>query len=75
MMAMERSLGRFLILTGLAVAAAGVLVLFAGRVPWIGRLPGDLRFHRGGVSFYFPLATCIVFSIVLSLLLRLFLRR
>jgi hypothetical protein len=65
-------MGRFLILAGLLIAGAGLLMTLG--VP-IGRLPGDFTFRRGAFSFYFPLATSIVVSIVLSLLLMLLGRR
>lgn len=65
-------MGRFLIVTGLVLAAVGVLVHFG--VP-LGRLPGDLTIRRGSVSFYFPLATSIIASIVLTLLFAFFGKR
>jgi hypothetical protein len=58
-------LGKTLILVGLAIAGIGVLVLLG--VP-IGRLPGDFYVRRGSFSFYFPLTTSIVVSIVLTLI-------
>jgi Protein of unknown function (DUF2905) len=68
-------LGRLLIVLGLVVAALGGLLLLAGQVPWLGRLPGDISFQRGNVQLYIPLATSIVVSVLLTLLLNLFLRR
>jgi len=65
-------IGRFLILAGLAIAGIGVLMTWG--LP-IGRLPGDISYRRGNFGFYFPLATSIVVSIVLTLLLMLFGRR
>jgi hypothetical protein len=53
---------------------AGVAVLVAGRVPWLGRLPGDFTIRRDGFTFYFPLASCLVVSALISLLLHLFRR-
>jgi hypothetical protein len=64
-------MGKTLVLIGLAIAAVGVLVMLG--VPF-GRLPGDFVVRRGSVSFYFPLATSIIFSILLTLLLALFRR-
>jgi hypothetical protein len=52
----------------------GLLLTFAEKIPGLGRLPGDIVWRRGNVTFYFPLATCIVVSLVLSLLFRLFRR-
>jgi len=63
--------GRFLIVVGLVLVAVGVLVSLG--VP-IGRLPGDFTYRRGSVSFYFPLTTSIIASILLTLLMM-FLRR
>jgi len=62
--------GRALILAGLILLAAGVLISFAPKLPtWLGRLPGDIAFKRGNFSFYFPLATCLLLSAVLSFIL------
>jgi hypothetical protein len=68
-------LGRTLVVIGLVVVAIGLVVLLAGRIPWIGRLPGDIHVQRESWSFYFPLTTSIVISVVLSLLFYLFGRR
>ncbi len=65
-------IGRILIVTGLVLAGLGVLILLAGKVGWIGRLPGDITIRRGNATFYFPLATCLLVSAVLSLLFWLF---
>jgi hypothetical protein len=65
-------MGRLFIVIGLVIAAVGVLITLG--LP-IGRLPGDFSFRRGNFSFYFPLATSILASIVLTLLLMLFGRR
>jgi hypothetical protein len=64
-------MGRFLVFLGLGVAFLGVLIMLG--VP-IGRLPGDYYVRRGNVSFYFPLATSIILSILLTLLLSWFRR-
>ena len=69
------SLGRMLLVFGLLIAAVGVLALLVGRVPFLGRLPGDIAVQRDGWSFYFPLATCILLSLVLTVVLSLFARR
>jgi len=68
-------LGRLLIVLGLAVAALGVVLVVFGRVPGLGRLPGDLYVQRGNWAFYFPLGTSIVLSVVLTLVLWLIGRR
>jgi len=64
--------GALMVLLGLILIAAGNL---SGKVPWLGRLPGDIHIERGSWSFYFPLATCLIISIVLTLLFSLFGRR
>ncbi len=72
-------LGKMLLGVGLVmVLLGGILLLvssFAGKVPWLGRLPGDLYIERGSWRFYFPLGTSILLSVVLSLLVWLFSRR
>ena len=66
--------GRWLVIGGLLLAAVGVVVLLAGKVPFLGRLPGDIVYRKGGTTFYFPLVTCLLLSLILSLLLNLFRR-
>ena len=68
-------IGKLLIVFGLLIAAVGVLLILAGRLPWLGRLPGDIYIQRGNWTFYFPLATSIIVSLVLTLLFWLFGRR
>jgi uncharacterized membrane protein len=68
-------LGKTLIVIGLILVAAGIIVMFRDSIPLIrhlGRLPGDISVERGNFSFYFPVATSIVVSLVLSLILYLF---
>ncbi len=70
-------LGRALLGTGIVVAAVGLLLILADKLPGLplGRLPGDIRIERGGFHFYVPLATSILVSLVLSLVLWLVGRR
>jgi hypothetical protein len=68
-------LGRLLILTGAMAIAVGLALLLLARIPWLGRLPGDIVVQRERVTFYFPIVTSIVVSIVLTILLNLFFRR
>ena len=68
-------LGRALIVLGVVIALAGVVLVVFGRVPWIGRLPGDIHVERGPWSFYVPLGTSILLSILLTLVLWLIGRR
>ena len=67
-------LGKTLIVIGLLVAVLGLLITLAGKLPWIGRLPGDITIKRDNFTFYFPLATSILLSLLLSFLLWLFRR-
>jgi len=64
-----QQLGRFLVITGIVIAAVGGLLLLSGRVPWIGRLPGDIMIQRRNFTFYFPLATSILLSLVITFIL------
>jgi hypothetical protein len=68
-------LGRTLIVLGIVVVIVGALLTVAGRVPWLGRLPGDIHIQRENWSFYFPLGTSIAISLLLTLLFWLFGRR
>lgn len=69
-----QSLGRMLMVLGGLLFVVGLLVSFGPRIPWLGRLPGDILYRRGGFTFYFPLATSILLSLLLTLLLALFRR-
>ena len=62
-------IGKILVGFGLLIALTGVVLVLGGRVPWIGRLPGDIHIQRGNFIFYFPLATSLLLSVVLTLLL------
>ena len=66
--------GRFLIVVGVVIVLAGAALLLAGRIPWLGRLPGDIIIRRDRLTFYFPIVTSIVLSVLLTLLLNLFRR-
>lgn len=67
-------IGRLLMLLGSGIFILGLILVLAGRVPWLGNLPGDIRWQRGGFSVYIPLGTMLVVSVVLSLLLNLIAR-
>jgi hypothetical protein len=69
-----RELGKLVVIIGIIMALLG-LVMWSGFAPkWLGRLPGDIRIEREHSAFYFPIVTCIILSIVLSLLLSIFRR-
>jgi hypothetical protein len=64
------SFGRVLIVVGLLLAAAGVFITLAGRLPVrLGRLPGDIYYHRRNYTIYFPVVTCLALSVLISLVL------
>ena len=67
-------LGRLLILFGVILVVVGVALLWGPKIPWLGRLPGDIVYKSDRVTFYFPLVTCVVLSVVLSLVMWLFRR-
>lgn len=67
-------LGRSLIVLGGAVVLVGVVLVLAPHVPWLGRLPGDVLVTRERFTFYFPIVTCLVVSVVLTLVVNLFFR-
>jgi len=62
-------IGRILLVIGLVIAGIGLVLVFAGKIPWFGRLPGDFFWRGENVSFYFPLTTSILVSLVLTLIL------
>ncbi|AEB10220.1 DUF2905 domain-containing protein [Desulfobacca acetoxidans] len=67
-------LGKTLILFGLILAGIGLILIIAPKIPWLGKLPGDITIEREKFTLYFPLGTCIVVSIILTLLFSLFRR-
>lgn len=72
---MDTSTGKYIILFGLLIIIIGVVIyFFHDKLPWIGRLPGDIRIEKGNVRFYFPITTMILFSLVITLLIQLFRR-
>lgn len=66
------AIGKMLIVIGIILAAVGTLFLFAEKIPYLGRLPGDIYVRREKFSFYFPITTSIVISIILTLIFSLF---
>ncbi len=68
------SLARIIMIVGAILFAGGALLLLLGKILPLGRLPGDIFWQRGSFSFYFPIVTCIVLSLLLTLLLNLFCR-
>jgi hypothetical protein len=68
------SLGKILVIAGLSLAIVGVLLWSGLGKSWLGRLPGDIHVERGNWGFYFPIVTCLVISIILTVLLNIFRR-
>lgn len=68
-------IGRMLIITGLLIAGAGVFVLMMDKIPFIGRLPGDISIRGKAWSIHFPIVTSLILSLILTILLNLFFRR
>lgn len=60
---------------GIALVALGLALPYAAKLDFLGKLPGDIRIRRQGFSFYFPIATCVVLSVLLTLLGKLFFRK
>ena len=68
-------LGRMLIVAGVVLVAAGLLITFADRFTPLGRLPGDITYRRGNFTFYFPVVTSILLSLLLTAVMWLLNRR
>ena len=64
-------MGKLLIVVGIICIIAGVLITYVGRIPFMGKLPGDISVEKGNLRFYFPIATSIVLSLLVSLILYL----
>jgi len=69
------SLGKILMIFGFIIFLVGGLFIVAGRVPWLGKLPGDICIQKNNYTFFFPITTCIIISLTLSLLCILLRRR
>jgi hypothetical protein len=67
--------GKSLIIIGLIIVVIGVFAAYGPRIPFLGKLPGDIHIKKDNFVFYFPLATSIIVSIILSLILYFFTRR
>jgi len=67
-------MGKTLIGIGIVLILIGMIMTLGPKIPWIGKLPGDFSIQRENFSFYFPLTTCIIISIIVTLLFYLFRR-
>lgn len=65
-------LGKLLVVVGLVIAAGGLLLWLGVGRTWLGRLPGDINYSRGNFSFHFPLMTCLLLSVILTVVFWLF---
>jgi len=61
-------IGKVLMVFGGMLLVVGMLLTLGGKIPWLGRLPGDIVIQRGNFSFYFPLTTCLLLSVLVSLI-------
>jgi Protein of unknown function (DUF2905) len=68
---MGSDLGRTLIVLGAVILVIGVVVSLGARIPWLGRLPGDIVWRRGNTTVYLPIVTCLLLSLLLTLILSL----
>ncbi len=66
--------GKMLVIFGIVLVGLGLILLYGAKIPWLGKLPGDITIKRENFTFYFPLATSIILSIILTILLSLFRR-
>jgi hypothetical protein len=67
--------GKLIIVAGVALVIVGLLIILLGRIPFFGQLPGDITYRRNGTTVFIPIATMIVLSLLLTLVLNLLLRR
>ncbi len=68
-------IGKLLIIVGGFILVVGLFLTLGLRIPYLGKLPGDISIDRGNLHFYFPVVTCLLLSLVLTLLLSVFFRR
>jgi len=67
-------LGRALIIVGGLLLLLGLVIVLGGRIPWLGNLPGDIHIQRDNFSFHFPLVTCLLLSVILTVIVNVVLR-
>ena len=60
------AIGRIVVLAGAFLVVIGIILIFFDRIPWLGKLPGDISVERENFRFYFPVVTCIVISVLLT---------
>ena len=67
--------GKIIIIFGIILVVVGIFLVFSPKIPFIGKLPGDILIKKDGITFYFPLATSIIISIILTIIINIFLRK
>ncbi len=68
-------MGKSLLVMGIIIALVGAVFLWGNKIPFLGRLPGDIYIQRGRAGFYFPLTTCVIISLILTLIFTLLFKR
>ncbi|MBL7071359.1 MAG: DUF2905 domain-containing protein [Candidatus Omnitrophica bacterium] len=69
------SVAKTIILAGTIIASIGILFLFSDKIPWLGRLPGDINIEKENFTLYFPFTTCVILSVIISAIFFLITRR
>ncbi len=69
---MQPQFGKILVGLGVVIVVIGLVVWFGDRIPFLGKLPGDITIKKDGITFYFPIVTMIVISVILTIILNLF---
>lgn len=69
------NIGKILVVAGIVIIAIGALLMLSVKIPWLGRLPGDILIQKKNFTFYFPVATSIIISILLTIIFWFFFRR
>ena len=64
-------IGKTLIIVGIVIAGLGLLLAFGARIPFLGKLPGDILIRKDGISFYFPIVSLLLLSLLLTLIINL----
>jgi len=72
---MTHEIGRAMVIFGAVIVLIGGLLMFAGKIPWVGKLPGDIVVRKGNFTLYAPLMTGLILSVLLTLILNLLSRR
>jgi uncharacterized protein HemY len=68
---MNPNIGKLLIFAGIVIVGVGILLILVPKIPWLGRLPGDIIIEKKNFKFYFPITTSIIITVILSLILYL----